>query len=120
MEGHVAWMLEVAIKEGQLDAFEELMREMVEGTSAEPQTLAYEWYISEDRQAVHLFEKYLDSDAMISHVNGFLEKWAGRFMECVDFKRFIVYGDPSPAAREILDGWRATYMAPWGGFSRFA
>ena len=120
MEGHVAWMLEVAVKDGQLDTFEELMREMVEGTSVEPQTLAYEWYISDDRETIHLFEKYADSEAMILHVNGFLEKWAARFMECVDFKRFVVYGDPSPAAREILDGWRATYMGPWGGFSRFA
>jgi quinol monooxygenase YgiN len=113
-------MLEVDVKDGQLGAFEELMREMVEGTSAEPRTLAYEWYVSDDGKTVHLFEKYADSEAMISHVNGFLEKWAGRFMECVDFKRFVAYGDPSPAAREILDGWRATYMSPWGGFSRFA
>jgi quinol monooxygenase YgiN len=120
MEGHVAWVIELAVKDGQLNTFEELMREMVEGTSAEPQTLAYEWYISTDSGAVHIFEKYADSDAMLTHVNGFLSKWAARFMESVDITRFVVYGDPSPAAREILDGWRATYMGPWGGFSRFS
>ena len=120
MDGHVAWIIELALKDGQLDTFEELMREMVEGTSAEPRTLAYEWYVSEDSGTVHIFEKYADSDAMLIHVNGFLDKWAARFMECVDVTRFVVYGSPSPAAREILDGWRATYMGPWGGFSRFA
>ena len=57
---------------------------------------------------------------MITHVTGFLEKWAARFMGSVDITRFVVYGDPSAAAREILDGWNATYMGPWGGFSRFA
>ena len=57
---------------------------------------------------------------MISHVKGFLEKWAARFSGCVDINRLVAYGDPSPAAREILDGWHATYMAPWQGFSRFA
>lgn len=120
MEGHVAWIIELAVKDGRLATFEELMHEMVEGTSSEPQTLAYEWYISGDQGAVHIFEKYADSDAMITHVNGFLQKWAKRFMECVDITGFVVYGDPSPAAREILDGWNATYMGPWGGFSRFA
>ena len=120
MEGHVAWIIELAVKDGQLDTFEELMREMVEGTSAEPQTLAYEWYISDDSGSVHIFEKYADSDAMIAHVSGFLAKWAGRFLGCVDVTRFVVYGDPSPAAREMLDGFGATYLGPWGGFSRFA
>lgn len=120
MERHVSWVIELAVKEGQLDAFEELMQEMVEGTSAEAGTLAYEWYVSEDGTVVHIFEKYADSDAMILHVNGFLEKWAKRYFTSVDATRFIVYGDPSPAAREILDGWNATYLGPWGGFSRFS
>jgi quinol monooxygenase YgiN len=120
MKNHVAWVIALAVKEGQLETFRELMNEMVDGTSKEPLTLAYEWYISEDGGTVHIFEKYADSDAMILHVNGFLEKWAGRFMECVDITGFVVYGDPSPAAREILDGWNAKYLGPWGGFSRFA
>ncbi len=120
MEGHVAWVIELDVKDGELATFTELMEEMVSGTSSEPGSLAYEWYISEDEAKVHIFEKYADSDAMITHVNGFLQNWAKRFMECVDITRFVVYGDPSPAAREILDGWRARYMGPWGGFSRFA
>ena len=120
MKDHVAWVIELALKDGKLGAFEELMKEMVEGTSAEPQTLAYEWYISGDSGEVHIFEKYADSEAMVLHVNGFLSKWAGRFMECVNITRFVVYGDPSPAAREILDGWNAKYLGPWGGFSRFS
>ncbi|MCS7008172.1 MAG: antibiotic biosynthesis monooxygenase [Gaiellaceae bacterium] len=120
MEGQVSWVVELAVKEGKLDAFRELMEEMVEGTSAEPRTLAYEWYISEDGSEVHIYEKYADSDAMIQHVNGFLDRWAGRFMERADITRFVVYGDPSPAAREILDGWGARYLGPWGGFSRFS
>ena len=74
------------MKDGQLETFEELMEEMVEGTSAEPKTLAYEWYISEDGGTVHILEKYADSDPMIEHVTGFLDKWARRFMGCVDVR----------------------------------
>jgi len=120
MEGHVSWIIELKVKDGKLGTFTELMEEMVAGTSEEPQSLGYEWYISGDQGEVHIFEKYADSEAMVAHVTGFMSKWAGRFLECVDVTRFIVYGDPSPAARELLDGFGATYLAPWGGFSRFA
>jgi quinol monooxygenase YgiN len=120
MEGHVSWILECAVKDGQLAAYRELMEEMVAGTSTERGALAYEWYISADETTVHLLEKYASSDAAITHISGFLEKWARRFMACVDVTGFVVYGDPSPAAREILDGMGAKYLAAWGGFSRFS
>lgn len=120
MDRHVSWVVELAVKDGRLDAFTELMKEMVAGTSEEPQTLAYEWYISADRRTVHIYEKYADSDAMSSHVDGFLQKWAERFMGCVDVERFTVYGDPSPGARDILQGFDPAYLGPWDGFSRFS
>jgi quinol monooxygenase YgiN len=120
VEGHVSWVIELAVKDGAIETFRELMEEMVSGTSAEAQTLGYEWYISDDQGTVHIYEKYADSEATIAHVNGFMQKWAGRFLECVDVTRFVVYGDPSPAARQLLDGFGPTYLGPWGGFSRFA
>jgi quinol monooxygenase YgiN len=118
MEGQVSWMLEANVKPGQLDALKELMQEMVDGTSTEPETLNYEWYLSDDDGTLHLYEKYADSDAMIAHVNGFLAKWAERFTACLDVARFTVYGDPSGPARERLAGFRPTYLGPLGGFAR--
>lgn len=118
MKEHVSWVIELAVKPGQLDSFKELMEEMVAGTSSEPETLNYEWYISGDDGAVHIFEKYANSEAMITHVNGFMEKWAGRFLECVDPTRFTVYGDPSDAAKALLAPFGGNYLAPWGGFAR--
>ena len=118
MEDQVSWVIELAVKPGELDAFKALMEEMVAGTSAEPSTLAYEWFISDDGGTVHIYEKYTNSEAMISHVNGFLEKWAERFLAAVDVTRFTVYGSPNEAAREMLDGFGAVYLGPWGGFSR--
>ncbi len=120
MDQHVSWIIELAVKDGALDAYRELMEEMVSGTSTEPQSLAYEWYISADGGTVHIFEKYATSESMVSHVTGFLEKWAERFMASVDVTRFVVYGDPSPEARALLEGFGPVYLGPWGGFSRFA
>ncbi len=118
MKEHVSWVIELAVKPGQLDSFKELMEEMVAGTSTEAKTLNYEWYISGDDGTVHIFEKYASSEAMVTHVTGFMEKWAGRFMECVDPTRFMVYGDPSEAARELLAAFGPTHLAAWGGFAR--
>ena len=55
MKEHVSWVIELAVKPGQLDSFKELMEEMVAGTNTEPETLNYEWYISADHRP-HLRE----------------------------------------------------------------
>jgi quinol monooxygenase YgiN len=121
MKERVSWVNEVAVKDGKLETFRELMEEMVSGTSNEPGTLAYEWYISHDGGTVHVVETYADSTAVVAHhvSEGFaLKNWAGRFVDCADASRVVVYGDPNAAAREILDRLGATYYSAWGGFSR--
>ena len=36
------------------------MNEMVESTQAEPETLSYDWFVSDDRSTVHIYERYAD------------------------------------------------------------
>lgn len=94
------------------------MDEMVAGTSSESGTLNYEWYISDDGETIHLFEKYANSEAMIDHVNGFMEKWAGWFMACVEPTRFTVYGIPTDAAKNLIAPVRRYVPGALGGFAR--
>jgi len=122
MKGHISWVNELAVKDGKLETFKELMEEMVSGARTQPATLASAWYISPDGGTVHVVETYADSAAVVAHhvCEGFaLHNWTGRFMDCVDVTRVVVYGDPNAAARVILDRLGATYHSPWGGFSRF-
>ena len=122
MTGRVSWVNELAVKDGKLESFRELMEEMVSGAKNEPGTLSYEWYISPDGGAVHVVETYADSAAVVAHhvSEGFaLKNWAVRFMDCADVTRVNAYGDPDAAAREILDRLGAIYQSSWGGFSRF-
>ncbi len=91
---------------------------MVAGTSSEPGTLNYEWFISDDDKTVHLYEKYADSAATVAHVSGFMEKWASRFMESVEVTRFTVYGNPDDAAKEIIAPFGGKILGTWGGFAR--
>jgi quinol monooxygenase YgiN len=118
IDGQISWVLQCTVKEGQLDAFKELMDEMVAGTSEEPGTLNYEWFISDDGNSVHLYEKYADSEAMIAHVEGFMEKWARRFMGCIEVTGFTAYGNPTDAAKEVMAPFGGNQLATWGGFAR--
>ncbi len=119
MSDNVYWVLELAIKPGELDNFKALMKEMVEATQAnEPHTLNYEWTISEDSQSCHIYERYADSTATMAHLKTFGEKFAERFMAALEPTRFTVYGNPNDEVKGALSGFGAVFMAPIGGFAR--
>jgi quinol monooxygenase YgiN len=119
MSNNVYWVLELAIKPGELDNFKGLMAEMVEATQTnEPNTLNYEWTISEDNKNCHMYERYANSGATMSHLGVFGEKFAERFMEAVELIRFVVYGNPNDEVKEALSGFGAVFMSPIGGFAR--
>lgn len=118
IDGQVSWVLQCGVKEGQRDALEELMGEMVASTKDEPGALSYEWFISDDGSTVHLYEKFADSAATVAHMKAFGEKWAGRFMGCLDIQRVTVYGNPDEAAQKAIAPMGGKQLGTWGGFSR--
>lgn len=119
MSGHVHWILELSINDGQLEAFKALMAEMIDGTRDEAGTLNYEWFLSDDQTTCHIYERYASSAATMVHLGNFGEKYAERFLTFLTPMRFTVYGDPDGAVREALDKLAVTYMAEVGGFSRY-
>lgn len=113
------WLLKVSIKPGQLDTFKSVMAEMVAATEAnEPDTLNYEWFISEDQQTCHIYERYVDSAATMIHFATFGEKFAERILATVEPTRFVVYGNPDETVRGALAGFGAVHMEEIGGFAR--
>ncbi len=119
MSETVQWVLELAIKQGELDIFKALMNDMVEATQAnEPNTTNYEWFISDDDQTCHIYERYADSAATMTHLASFGENFAERFLAVVAPTRFVVYGNPSVEVREALAGFGPLYMGQIGGFAR--
>jgi quinol monooxygenase YgiN len=118
MDKQVSWLVEVEVKPGELEAFKQLVADMVESTSPEPGTLSYEWFISDDGKLVHIYERYADSEALLAHFQGFLDKFADRFSASVDLKRFAVYGEPSAEAREALAPLNPIFLGTLGGFVR--
>ena len=104
MGEQVAWHVELMVRPGVREAFRELTGAMAEATRGE--------------LGVHVYERYVDSAAAVAHVRTFQRQFGDRFVGLVDRTRFTVYGTPSVELRGILDGFGATYMAPFGGFAR--
>ena len=95
------------------------MSEMVESTKKnEAGTLNYEWFLSDDKKICHLYERYKDSSAVLAHLGTFGEKIMGRFMECLEPKKFTVYGNPESNVKEALTAFGPVYMPPSMGFVR--
>lgn len=119
MTGHVYWIFDLEIKEGVYDAFEALMKEMVEATKAdEPGALNYEWSVSEDKKTCHILERFESSEAALIHMGNFGSKFAGRFMEVLKPKKITIYGHPSEKVLNGLSRMGAVHMPSVGGFSR--
>ncbi|MDT8436645.1 MAG: antibiotic biosynthesis monooxygenase [Gemmatimonadota bacterium] len=118
MSEAVSWILQLSVREGRLDDFRSLAREMVESTRSEPGALAYEWFLDDDGGVCHIYERYADSGAALAHIATFGERFAERFMDCVEPKGAYVYGNPGPEVRNALDGLGAAYLGPLDGFFR--
>ena len=118
MSETVSWLLELAVKPGQLESFRTLMEEMVESTKEESGTLAYEWFVDDAGQAVHIYERYTDSGAALVHGETFGQRFAERFLACADPTNLSIYGTPSEELKAGLAGFSPSYLGPFGGFAQ--
>jgi quinol monooxygenase YgiN len=116
---HVAWMFELAVKTGRESDFRTLMAEMAEATDRnEPGALDYEWYVSDDGRRLHLFERYADADAAMTHLGTFGERYMARFFDVLAPERMTLYGAPDDRVRGALARLAPEVMSRAAGFSR--
>lgn len=112
----IAWTLSVELADGQDDAFNALMAEMVEATMAETGAKSYEWHRSGNM--IHINERYeSNADAGI-HLGNFGENFAERFLAILSPTGLQVYGPAEGGVREGLAGFGATFYDQIGGFDR--
>ena len=119
MSGSIHWVREGDIKEGKLDAFKELMAEMVDAARAyEPDMLNYEWFLSEDGRHCQVYERYKSSAVAMARLATYRRSYAERFLAAATPTRMIVYGDPDDAVRGALSDSEPAYFSMIGGFVR--
>ena len=80
--------------------------------------MTYDWFISEDQGSYHIYERYADSAAVMTHLQNFGQRFADRFFAVADVNGFSVFGNPNDEAKEALHGFGAVLMASVGGFTR--
>ncbi len=119
MSDIIEWVLEMKIQEGQADNVMPLIQEMVAATQAdEPGALHYEYYMSDDKTACTVLERYTDSAAAMVHLGNFGAKFAERFLGIFAPERLTVYGPASDDLRAGLAAMGAVHMEPAVGFHR--
>lgn len=95
----------------------EKMRAAVADT--EPDTTAYEWWVSEDGASFVNVDEYRSSDAFLSHFGAAQERGdLDAFMGSVDIKLVEVVGAPSPEARGVLEQFGAVFLESAGAVTR--
>lgn len=119
MSEQIFWLFENRIKDGQVDALNDLIADMSAATKAdEPGTLNYEWFISEDNESCHIYERYADGAAALQHIEAFGEKFADRFMALLEPQGLKIYGDTDGAVKAALAALGARFHTSLGGFIR--
>ena len=119
MSKQVLLNVSLTIREGKLEEFQAIAREMVEATRGEPGALGYEWYLSGDGKRCRLVETYVDADGLLAHFAGpAVQQGVPKMLTAADVSGFEVYGEPGPKAREVLGGFGAEIFSYWDGLGR--
>jgi len=119
MTENVYWVIELSVSPDSFEDLKTLNAELVEATRRnEAGMLDNHWAISDDRQVCHIYERFQDSAAVMSHLQWFGANFAERFMKILKPTRVVVYGTPSQELKDAISGLNPVYMAPLGGFRR--
>jgi quinol monooxygenase YgiN len=115
MSEEVSWHVELAIKPGQLDDLRALTDEMVEATRLEPGTLNYQRFVTENGEFLHIYERYANSEAALTHLKNFTARFGERYSALVERRRFVFFGAPGDELRRFLTPFGAIFAAPLPG-----
>lgn len=92
---------------------------MTSGVEAnEPDTLVYDWFLSEDGLSVCVLERYTDTAAVITHSKAQTPEFRQQMGTIGSMESMIVLGRPDEPLAGMLKKGGATIMAPLTGFYR--
>jgi quinol monooxygenase YgiN len=100
MTDQIQKVVEVSIAEGKLDQFQIVAQRFIGRVDAsEPDTLRYEWFLSEDGAKCYILELYRDSQALLSHLANIRDLYAPLF-EVAQITRIEVFGAASEEVKQ--------------------
>ena len=118
MSADVQFVLELAIAAGGLDAFKECAKLAVALVgAAEPETVAYRWFLNADETKSYIIEWYPNADVIPAHL-ALVGPTLGEMLKVSQITRFEVFGDLSAEAKGALEAAGAATYGAWIGFTR--
>ena len=118
MTENVNFLLELPVDPGSFEDLKTLLAELVEANRKEVGMLTQEWAISNDQQVCHIYERFQDSAALMTHMQLFGENFAKRFFEILKPTRFVIYGTPSAEVKDAVAPFNPVYMTPLADFRK--
>jgi quinol monooxygenase YgiN len=117
MGNEISWVFEAAVKPETREEYAALAREITaDNQAAEPGQQVLEWFA--DGDDVHIYERYQDSAAALTHVQRFVANFAARFLDMCTPTRMSVYGEPSDELKVALTDFQPRYRGPLAGHAR--
>lgn len=117
MSGEISWVFEASVKPDAVDEYQAMAQAITaDNQAAEPGQLVFEWFM--DGQDVHIYERYQDPAAALSHVQRFVANFAGQFLSLCTPTRMSVYGETTAELREAITGFGPHYYGTVAGHAR--
>lgn len=119
-QDNVQWIVEFTIKEGKLDAFKALVKEISSIVERnEPNAKSYQWFFNDDETKCVVTEWYSNQEAALAHLNEEgATKILPKLLETADVTRLEIYGDPGKEVKERLEKFGAKNFNFFAGFAR--
>lgn len=117
MQDEIYSIYHLAVRPENYPTFKTLIEKIVEATSNEADTLTYEYVVNADFSKVHIIERYRAA-GVLPHTEQTFAPFADEFLRLSTIEALFVYGNPTPAIKAKLDGFGATYLTPFAGFTR--
>jgi quinol monooxygenase YgiN len=93
------------VRPGQLDGFKRQAAELVRlAQEQDTGTLRYDWFLSRDGTECEVHEVYESSESMMEHSAHIAEARNKMFAEFAEDHAVKVFGEPSPAFFEMVEG----------------
>jgi len=112
-------VVKLSIKEGKIDQFKSVASLFIEKVNtSEPDTVSYEWYLSDDGRQCYIIEIYKDSASLLKHLDNVRDLYEPMLNLC-EITRVRVFGDVSEAVRDAhIAG--SEFYSHWAGITRWS
>jgi quinol monooxygenase YgiN len=118
MTDYIRANAEHSISEGKINEFKKLADEIIDRVEAtEPNTLSYEWFLSNDESKCYVVQIYKDSEAALAHLNNIADLM-GPFHKVAPLTGLMIFGSPSGELRQALEPVGVKIFEHWKGVTR--